>query len=342
MRKILLECSALDWGKISPAIFGSMFQSVMDSVARRNLGAQYTSEKNIMKLIGPLFLDELKDEFQKVKANKNELRRFHDKISQLTFLDPACGCGNFLVIAYRELRLLEIEILKILQGEQQVLNIDAILKVQVSQFYGIEIEEFPVKITEVAMWLMDHQMNLKAGSKFGLYYSRLPLVRRANITHGLAPLRLDWEDIVPKDQLNYIFGNPPFPGAKFLSAEQRSDVAHVFGDIKSAGLLVVSRMVCHNRPADFQSEIRCAFVSTNSICQGEQVGVIWKWIDERGMQIFFAHRTFNWTNEARGKAAVHCVIIGFAHHQITPKRLYFYDDVKGEPVIKQSETSTPT
>ena len=341
MRKILLDCSALDWGKISPAIFGSMFQSVMDSVARRNLGAHYTSEKNIMKLIGPLFLDELKDEFQKVKANKNELRHFHDKISQLTFLDPACGCGNFLVIAYRELRLLEIEILKILQGEQQVLNIDAILKVQVSQFYGIEIEEFPVKITEVAMWLMDHQMNLKVGSEFGLYYSRLPLVRRANITHGNA-LRLDWEDIVPKDQLNYILGNPPFSGAKFLSAEQRSDVAHVFGDIKSAGLLdfVAAWYVITARLIS-QSEIRCAFVSTNSICQGEQVGVIWKWMIEKGMQIFFAHRTFNWTNEARGKAAVHCVIIGFAHHQITPKRVYFYDDVKGEPVVKRVRNINP-
>ena len=341
MRKIILECGALDWGQISPAIFGSMFQSVMNSEERRNLGAHYTSEKNIMKLIGPLFLDELKDEFQKVKKNKNKLREFHKKIGRLTFFDPACGCGNFLVIVYREIRLLELEILKILQANQQVLDINAIMEVNVNQFYGIEIEEFPVRITEVAMWLMDHQMNMKVGAEFGQYYTRLPLTKMANITHGNA-LRLDWEDVVPKDELNYILGNPPFSGAKFLSAEQRDDMTLVFGDIKNAGLLdLVAAWYVKAARMISESHIRCAYVSTNSICQGEQVGVLGELMIKMDMKIFFAHQTFNWTNEARGKAAVHCVIIGFAHHEITPKSLYSYDDINGDPMRKRAATINP-
>ena len=342
MRKLLLTCGRLDWGQISPAIFGSMFQSVMNSEQRRNLGAHYTSEKNILKVIESLFLVELKDEFEKIKKNKNKLRQFHDKISQLTFLDPACGCGNFLVITYRELRRLEIEVLKCLHPRKQhVLNIESILKVQVSQFYGIEIEEFPVKIAQVALWIMDHQMNLEASSEFGKFILRLPLTGPAHITHGNA-LRLDWEDIVPKDKLDYIIGNPPFSGAKLLSPEQKDDAAHVFGNIKNSGLLdfvaawyvIVARLI-HG------TEIRCAFVSTNSICQGEQVGALWNYMMEMEMKIFFAHQTFNWTNDARGKAAVHCVIIGFSYHKISPKLIYFYDNIKSEPVIRRVQNINP-
>jgi type II restriction/modification system DNA methylase subunit YeeA len=170
MRRILLDCTLLDWGKISPAIFGSLFQSVMNPVERRNLGAHYTSEKNILKLIKPLFLDELWNEFESVKDSKPKLQKLHDKISKLRFLDPACGCGNFLIIDYRELRLLEMEIVKILLKNQTVTDIGYYFLLDVDRFYGIEYEEFPAQIAQVAMWLIDHQMNIKASETFGEYY----------------------------------------------------------------------------------------------------------------------------------------------------------------------------
>ena len=231
MREILLECSSLDWGKISPAIFGSMFQSVMNPEERRNLGAHYTSEKNILKLIKPLFLDELHAEFQKVKSNKNRLKEFHQKLASLKFLDPACGCGNFLIITYRELRILELEVLKELHGGQQVLGIDQIILVDVDQFYGIEYDEFPARIAEVALWLMDHQMNLRISESFGMYYARLPLKKSATIVHGNA-LRIDWTDIVPRTELSYILGNPPFVGSRIMSKEQKSDLKFSFAALK--------------------------------------------------------------------------------------------------------------
>lgn len=211
MREILLLCSALNWGKISPAIFGSMFQSVMDPKERRNLGAHYTSEKNILKLIKPLFLDELWEEFHKIKGNKRQLQEFQMRLGKLKFLDPACGCGNFLIITYRELRLLELEVMKEIYKGQQAIGIQEIMCVDVDQFYGIEYDEFPAKIAEVALWLMDHQMNLRVSEEFGLYYARLPLKKSAKIVHGNA-LRINWEDVVPKEELSYILGNPPFLG----------------------------------------------------------------------------------------------------------------------------------
>ncbi|HPO49994.1 MAG TPA: class I SAM-dependent DNA methyltransferase, partial [Spirochaetota bacterium] len=210
MRKALLECCYIDWSKISPAIFGSMFQSVMNPVERRNLGAHYTSEKNIMKLIKPLFLDELWEEFETVKNNKAKLDGFHEKIAKLKFLDPACGCGNFLIITYRELRLLEIAILKARYTENdKFLSISHIILLTVDNFYGIEYEEFPARIAEVAMWLMDHQMNMLVSQEFGEYYCNIPLKRSANIVFGNA-LRIDWESVVKKNELFYILGNPPF------------------------------------------------------------------------------------------------------------------------------------
>ena len=341
-RKLLLRCGALDWGKISPAIFGSVFQSVMNPEARRNLGAHYTSEKNIIKLIEPLFLDELKDEFKKVKKDKNKLLRFHDKISQLRFFDPACGCGNFLVVVYRELRLLEIEVLKSLQGKQQVLNIEAILKVQLDHFYGIEIEDFPMKIAEVAMWIMDHQMNLKVGLEFGLYYCRLPLNISANITHGNA-LQVDWEDIVPKDELSYIIGNPPFIGAAMKTEQHKLDLEHVFGsEIKHGKLDYVSAWYFLASKFMLETEIKTAFVSTNSITQGEQVGLLWPHLlGDSGHEIFFAHRTFNWTSEARGKAAVHCVIIGFSSVKIKRKKIFDYIKVNDSPQMLNVDQINP-
>ena len=195
MRKLLLNCCGLDWGKISPAIFGSLFQSVMNPEERRNLGAHYTSEKNIMKVIKPLFLDELWKEFESIKSNSNKLKKLHEKISNLRFLDPACGCGNFLIIAYRELRMLEMEIIKLLLKNQTVTSIDHYFLLDVDRFYGIEYEEFPAQIAQVAMWLIDHQMNMKASETFGEYYVRLPLRKSAVIKHGNA-LRIDWHSLI--------------------------------------------------------------------------------------------------------------------------------------------------
>ena len=331
MRQTLLDCCALDWSRISPAIFGSLFQSIMDKQARRNLGAHYTSEQNILKLIRPLFLDTLREEFEKVKANRNRLAELHKKLRSLTFLDPACGCGNFLVIAYRELRLLELDILRELyQSGQQSLDVRNLLRLDVDQFFGIELEEFPAQIAQVALWLTDHQMNQQVSEEFGLYFARIPLKTSANIVCGNA-LRLDWNEVVPVEQLSYIMGNPPFVGAKFMSAEQRADALAVFGDINNAGLLDFVA-AWHVKAARLirGTAIRCAFVSTNSICQGEQVGVLWSWLLAQGMKIFFAHRTFQWSNEARGKAAVHCIIVGFAPEDVQPKWLFEYEEIRGE------------
>lgn len=342
MRQSLLDCCSVNWSRISPAIFGSLFQSIMDKTARRNLGAHYTSEKNILKLIKPLFLDALRDEFNRIKSNKNKRTEFHKKLRALTFLDPACGCGNFLVIAYRELRLLELELLRAAQTDgQMLLDVHALIQLDVDQFYGIELSEFPAQIAQVALWLTDHQMNLRVSEEFGQYFARIPLKTSANIVHGNA-LRLDWNSVIPAAKLSYIMGNPPFVGAKFMSAEQRADVAEVFGDIKNAGLLdfvaawyVKAARLIHGTP------IRCAFVSTNSITQGEQVGVLWSWMLAQGMKLFFAHRTFQWNSEARGKAAVHCVIIGFSEQDIASKWLFEYEDIKGDPHCTKVQNINP-
>lgn len=351
MREILLQCSALNWGKISPAIFGSMFQSVMDPKERRNLGAHYTSEKNIQKLIKPLFLDELWEEYQKIKGNKKQLLEFHLKLSRLKFLDPACGCGNFLIITYRELRLLEIEVVKTLfrfegikfgEGGYAQVPVHQFLKVEVDQFHGIEYDEFPAKIAEVAMWLMDHQMNLRISEEFGLYYARLPLKKSAKIVHGNA-LRINWEDVVPKEELTFILGNPPFYGKQYQTKEQKEDVQMVFSRVSGAG--VVDYVACwYLLGARFISgtRIKVGFVSTNSIAQGEQTGIIWNELfNKYGVKIHFAHRTFLWKNEARGNAAVHVVIIGFANFDIKSKKLFSYIDIKGDPIEKLVKNINP-
>jgi hypothetical protein len=335
MRALLLDAAHLDWSRISPAIFGSMFQSVMDARARRGLGAHYTSEKNILKLIGPLFLDELKVELDRIGNHEGRLKSFHVKLSGLRFLDPACGCGNFLVIAYRELRLLELEVLRRLHpvGESsRALWVKEEVRVDVDQFYGIEIEEFPAQIAQVAMWLMDHQMNLRISEAFGNYFARLPLVKSPTIVHGNA-LRIDWNSIVPRERLSYILGNPPFSGAMVMSDDARESFGAAFADLKGAGVLdFVAAWYWLAAKYIQGTAISVGFVSTNSICQGEQVGLLWRpLLDRYGIRINFAHRTFRWSNEARGKAAVHCVIIGFATHDAAVKTLFDYDDINGEP-----------
>ncbi|MFZ5697295.1 MAG: DNA methyltransferase [Pseudomonadota bacterium] len=333
MRKALIEAADLDWSRISPAIFGSLFQSIMDKKARRNLGAHYTSEKNILKLIGPLCMDDLKAEFERIKGTPAKLKSFHVKLANLRFLDPACGCGNFLVIAYRELRLLELEVLKAQFAKQDALfsGVAEHVNVDVDQFYGIEIEEFPAQIAQVAMWLMDHQMNLMVSEHFGEYFVRLPLKKSATIVHGNA-LRVDWAEVCPKERLSYVLGNPPFGGKQYQSEQQKADMAQVFNKVKGYGVLdFVSAWYFKAAALIADSSIRCAFVSTNSICQGEQVGILWSELFRLGVKIHFAHRTFRWNSEGRGSAAVHCVIIGFWPEDGGPHRLFDYDDSAGEP-----------
>ena len=319
MRTALLDCATLDWSKISPAIFGAMFQGVMDEKDRHDLGAHYTSEENILKLIGPLFLDDLRKEFSAIcslkgKTKEVRLNAFHERMATLTFLDPACGCGNFLLIAYRELRRLEMDVLEELHkgSAERFLDIAQLFKVSVAQFYGIEIEPFPAEIAKVALWLMDHLCNMEAADRFGQYFVRIPIKDAAHIVCANA-LRLDWGSIVVEDSCSgcdYIMGNPPFLGAMRILDSQKDDMEFVFG--KGQKMLGELDYVTawFKKASDFikDTQTHCAFVATNSITQGQQVPVLWK---SMNVEIDFAYRTFKWKNAARGNAAVHCVIIGF-------------------------------
>ena len=333
MRNTLIDCCKFDWSTISPAIFGAMFQGVMNKNLRRELGAHYTNEANILKVIDPLFMDDLRAELKRVKSDKRRLNDFHEKISKLKFLDPACGCGNFLMMAYKELRLLEIEIVRIKKARlkranQKVLDISMELKVTVEQFYGIEIEDFPCEVARVSLWLMDHLMNRQASKELGQYYVRLPLTQSATIIHGNA-LRIDWESIVAKDELSYIMGNPPYGGYSFQKARQKEDLSLVFIDgngkpIKDAGKMdYVGAWYFKAAKYISETQIGVTFVSTNSITQGELVAILWKpLLEVLGVYINFAYRRFKWTNEAKGKAAVHCVIIGFSLSERKDKVIY--------------------
>ena len=355
MRSALLDCCTLDWGRISPAIFGSMFQSVMNAEERRALGAHYTSERNILKLINPLFMDALREEFATLQHDKSNrkitrLQAFHRKLASLTFLDPACGCGNFLIIAYRELRRLELSLIAELElcqetaGTAWLLSANDVCLVNVNQFYGIELEEFPAQIAQVAMWLMDHLMNIEAGNHFGEAYARIPLTASATIVRGNA-LRIDWESVVPKEKLSYILGNPPFVGARMMDqgSPQKKEVEQIFGNIKDVQDL--DYVTCWYKKSALYiqgTQIEVAFVSTNSICQGVQVPILWGvLLKEHGIKLNFAHRTFKWSNEAKGKAAVYCVIVGFALHERKVKQLYSYPDIQGEPIEKQVDSISP-
>ncbi|WP_432633118.1 class I SAM-dependent DNA methyltransferase, partial [Brachyspira sp.] len=275
------------------------------------------------------------------------LKEFHQKIAKLKFLDPACGCGNFLIIAYREIRKLEIEILKILytkniEEEGEVFDIETMSLIDVDNFYGIEISEFPAKISEVALWLMDHLMNMELGAAFGRLFERIPLKKSAVIKNENA-LTYNWNNIINQKELSYILGNPPFVGARMKSPEQSAEMKTVFNNMKSCGDL---DYVCawYKKACEFikGTKIKVAFVSTNSITQGTQVGILWKClINKYGVHIHFAHRTFMWYNEAKGKAHVYCVIIGFACFDTDKKRLFDYEDVKGEPHEVKVENINP-
>ena len=350
MRNGLLACCAFRWETISPAVFGSLFQAVMVSKARRQIGAHYTAEKNILKLIRSLFLDELRAEFDSIKADRStrrtaRLQEFHEKLAKLRFFDPACGCGNFLVITYRELRKLELDVLQELHGQQHEMSLDDVTrlsKVNVDQFYGIEIEEFPARIAEVALWLTDHQANVALSEAFGQFYQRLPLRASPHIRVGNA-LRMDWMELIPPEQCSYILGNPPFVGKHYQNAEQRADMVQVFRDCKNTGDMdyVVSWFY---KAAEYieGTHIRVGFVATNSITQGEQVPIVWGLLFGRfRVKIHFAHRPFAWESEARGKAHVHVVIIGFGASDSGNKRIYQYDSDPDHPMVSEAANISP-
>ena len=272
---------------------------------------------------------------------------FHKKLRQLTFFDPACGCGNFLVISYRELRELELKVLRAsneLSAHKGQLSVDvhSLVGVNVDQFFGIEIEEFPAQIAQVALWLVDHQMNLRVSEEFGLYFARIPLKSSPQIRHANA-LRLDWNEVLPAERCSYVLGNRPFIGHQWRTPAQAEDMSYVWGDEGKFGRL--DFVTCwHKKTVDYmKGNTMCsaAFVSTNSICQGEQVGVLWSWMLSQGAVIHFAHKTFAWSNEARGNAAVHCVIIGFKLSNSTEKTLFEYEDINGQPHVTRAQNINP-
>jgi hypothetical protein len=382
MRNRLVKACRFDWSAISPAIFGSLFQNVMDDAERRNIGAHYTTEQNILRTINPLFMDGLRREMEAARSLP-ALRQFHNRLAALRFFDPACGCGNFLIIAYREVRRLELEVLRRIRAAeveqtgsnlrsrsdlqrrprpgvargarrsggaegmvegQTGIDISVESRVQVGQFYGIEIEEFPAKIAETAMYLIDHLENLALSAEFGEYYARFPITDTAHIVNDNA-LRHDWGRVLPAAECDYLFGNPPFHGMAWMNEDQQEDNRRTFSEIATVAVARSGRLdyvACwyakaldymHDRPT------KAAFVSTNSITQGEQARSLGPALRDAGYQIDFAHRTFKWTSEARGRAQVHVVIIGFSYGR-TPDRKILFD----YPTVSADEpvTSTPT
>ena len=338
----LFNCCKFDWTPISPAIFGSLFQSVMNDKERHELGAHYTSESNILKLIKPLFLNDLWAEFARAKGDKKKLGVLRKRLSELRFLDPACGCGNFLIITYRELRLLDIEIVKELQGDsKQLTGIAFLTNVHLDNFYGIEYEPFAAYIARVALWLMEHQLNCRLEETFGTYVATIPLKEAADIKTGNA-LRLDWKTAF-EHEVDFIIGNPPFLGQYLQSKEQKEDVTLTFKDLKSAGDL--DYVACWYMKSSIyiqNTNVKVGLVSTNSICQGEQVGILWsELLSKYNVKINFAHQTFKWNNEAKGVAAVHCVIVGFATSEDNEKYLFEYADIKEEPSVSKVKNISP-
>jgi hypothetical protein len=337
MREVLLECMRFDWGAISPAVFGSLFQAVKDKEARRSLGEHYTSEEAIFRVIGPLFLDEFKMRFDAARGSAIKLRNLRKDLGKLNFLDPACGCGNFLIVAYRELRRLETSILVELKElkEDMQLSLDATLglEVRMENFAGIEIEEWPAKVAETAMFLVDHQCNVEMRNKLGMIPDRLPIKSGLTVRVGNA-LRVDWREVCPIGDDTVILGNPPFLGRAFLSPEQIDDKDFVWAGVSGAGKL--DYVTCwYKRAVEYcaGTEARIALVSTNSITQGEQPPVLWPTVFGSGFEIDFAHRTFAWSSDAPGKAAVHCIIVGFSRRKKPAKRMLFeYPDIKGQPI----------
>jgi type I restriction-modification system DNA methylase subunit len=340
-RQALLGCCEIDWSEISPDIFGTLFQYIMhwdDEEAqgktkkRRDFGAHYTSERNIRRAIDPLFLEALQAELALCKGDAKKLKNFVTKLASLQFFDPACGCGNFLVVTYRELRWLEQQTLLELNntpGAQQTMPL-----CNVHQFHGIEIDPTAVEIATVAMWLTDHQMN----QRWANGYKRIPLVSKANIHQGNA-LRVDWSTVIAASKVSFIVGNPPFLGSQTLKPDQRDDMKLIHKGAAGTGVLdyVTGWYVKALEQIKINPQIKAAFVSTNSITQGEQVSLLWQPLFDQGLHIHFAHRTFKWNNEGSGVAAVHCVIVGFGLEK--PKKCDLWDygeKITGEGRLKKT------
>jgi hypothetical protein len=345
MRKALVEATAYDWSGISPAIFGSLFQSVRDQETRRTMGEHFTSEQNIMKVIGDLFLNDFNERLGKAWDSPIQLKRFHQELGEYNFFDPACGSGNFLVVSLKYLRGLELRILARIQElegtGQMALDVSLSQKINLSQFHGIEIDEWSSAIAGVALHLADHQSNLQWEEIIGSAPNRLPLTETANIVNANA-LRVDWSEIAPLGEKTFIMGNPPFFGARYQTPEQKADTLSVWGNVKGAGemdfvsnwhLIAARHISAHGGQA--------AFVSTNSITQGEQPGILFPQIYSLGLGITFAHRSFHWKNDAKGQATVHCVIIGLSKTLPAKKNLWSYPDSRGQPVLSVVKNINP-
>ena len=332
---LLNDCSVgFDWSEISPTIFGAVFESTLNPETRRKGGMHYTSIENIHKVIDPLFLDDLKDEFAKIKEMPNNKKRqtalvdFQNKLASLKFLDPACGSGNFLTETYICLRKIENEIISLLyQGEMVLVAEENPIKVSISQFYGIEINDFAVTVSMTALWIAESQMMKATEGIVHMDLNFLPLKTNAYIIEGNA-LRMDWNKVIPANEVNYIMGNPPFVGARMMSAQQKEDLFFVTDNVKNNGNLdyvtgwyfVAAKYIQH-------TNIRCAFVSTNSISQGDQVAILWKpLVEQYGVHIDFAWRTFRWDSESMEKAAVHVVIVGFSVVLISKEKIIFAEN----------------
>ena len=323
---ILNRASAdFDWSAISPTIFGAVFESTLNPETRRSGGMHYTSIENIHKVIDPLFLDSLRAELTEIseisvdKTRTAKLKAYQTKLAGLTFLDPACGSGNFLTETYISLRRLENEVISMLHSGQIIMDFGNPIQVSIGQFYGIEINDFAVTVAKTALWIAESQMMKETEDVVHMSLDFLPLKSYANIVEGNA-LRLDWESVVPKHELDYIMGNPPFVGFSLMTPAQKQDVELIFPGTKNVDYVACWYMKAAKLIA--KSQIECAFVSTNSICQGEIVSVLWTKLLAEGIIINFAHRTFVWSSEAKAKAAVHCIIIGFAGFSRQTKVLF--------------------
>jgi len=332
LRESILEhaSSSFDWSEISPTIFGAVFESTLNPETRRSGGMHYTSIENIHKVIDPLFLDALKEELNEIRqikqpaTLKNRAQQFQEKLSKLVFFDPACGSGNFLTETYLSLRRLENEAIKLYVGDTVLLDVGYdLVKVKISQLYGIEINDFAVSVANAALWIAESQMLEETMSIVYSNIDFLPIKSYSNIVEGNA-LRLNWEEVVPKDKLSYIIGNPPFLGARLMPSSQKEDMLHVFGKLKGVGNLdYVSAWYRKSAELIQDTTVEVALVSTNSITQGEQVAILWKNLMlDFGIIINFAYLPFVWNSEAKDKAKVHCVIIGFSKNNWIEKKIF--------------------
>lgn len=328
LRKMIIDCGKLDWSSINPDIFGSMIQSVVDPAQRSHLGMHYTSVPNIMKVIRPLILDELYEELANSKSNKKKLNELYIRLGKIRIFDPACGSGNFLIIAYKELRLFEIQLLQ--QLEKLGKHPTFLSQIQLSQFYGIEIDEFACEIAKLSLWIAEHQMNKVSERTFNKWAVSLPLKEGGHIVCGNAT-RLDWDAICPKESgETYILGNPPYLGFSLQDSKQKEDLRLVFGSPTKLDYIACWFL---KAAAFFRNQIGAfSFVSTNSICQGEQLSLLWPKIFDCGLEIFFCHPSFKWTNNAKKNAAVICAIVGIGQKNKYQKCI-FYNEVK--TVVKE-------